>query len=201
MARPPYQYSPTVARFRNPDTGRWITRVQVREWLDKFIAASQANILAASTSYRAGNTSLAEWQSIVRDEVKDSHLMAEALARGGWGQLTQADFGRTGQRIREQYRYLGAFTAAVRDGTQRLDGQFMNRAKMYSASARSAFYASQGAVLADAGYTRERSLLHPAEHCQECVDEAARGWVSIGQLTPIGERTCLSSDKCTVEYA
>lgn len=197
----PYDWSGAVARFRDPDTGRWITRVQVRAWLDKFIAASQANIQDASTSYREGTIALDAWQAIIRDEIKDSHLMAEALARGGWNQLTQADFGRVGQRVREQYKYLGAFTEQMRSGDARLDGAFLARAKMYSASARSAFYQSQSAVLADAGYTKERSLLHPAEHCADCVNESERGWVPIGELIPIGERQCLNNDRCTVEYS
>jgi hypothetical protein len=200
MARPPFQFSGSTARFRDPDTGRWITRVQVRQWLDQYIAASQAKVLEASNALRAGQITLASWQSTMRDEIKDSHLVAEALARGGWNQLTPADFGRVGQRVRAQYRFLAAFTTQLRDGTVRLDGGFLARAKMYAASSRPAFYASQGVVLAGAGYTHERSLLHASEHCDVCVSEAERGWVQIGRLIPIGERTCLGNDRCTVEY-
>ena len=200
MARP-LEFNANVVRFRDPDTGRWITRDQVRTWLDKYIIASQAAVQAASLAYRSGTMSLADWQAVLRDETKDAHLVAEALARGGWKQLTHADFGRVGQRVRVQYRFLADFTAQLRDGTARLDGSFLARAKMYIASARAAFYASQGEVLANAGYTHERSLLAPAEHCQECIDEAAKGWSPIGSLKPIGSRTCLANDACHMVYS
>ena len=201
MARRPLAWNGNAARFRNPDTGRWVTRTEVRQWLDRYIAASQAAILDASNAYRNGALALGDWQDALRDEIKSAHLMAEGLARGGWAQLTAADFGRVGQRVRVQYAFLADFTSQLADNRIRLDGAFLSRAKMYAASARSAFYASQGDALESAGYTRERSLLHPAEHCDVCVSEAERGWVPIGQLIPIGQRTCLGNDRCTVEYA
>jgi len=190
-----------AAQFRDPDTGRWITRVQVRSWIDKFIAASQAKLLEASSAYRAGNLSLDEWQATMREEIKDAHLTAEALARGGWNQLTPADFGRVGQRVRAQYRFLAGFTEDLRRGAVRLDGAFLNRAKSYAGSALAGFYGSMGDVAASAGLTRERSMLSVAEHCQGCIDEAAKGWVPIGTLTPIGQRPCLGNDKCHMAYA
>jgi hypothetical protein len=201
MARPPFQFSSRAVRYRDPDSGRWINRDQVRAWLDRYISASQSAIVDASNAFRSGNLSLAGWQAAMRDEIKDAHLVAEALARGGWKQLQAADFGRVGQRVRAQYRFLESFTAQLRRGEVRLDGSFLNRARMYASSARAGFYASQGALLATAGYTHERSLLHPAEHCAGCVAEAERGWVPIGHLVPIGERTCLVNCKCAFEFA
>ena len=52
-----------------------------------------------------------------------------------------------------------------------------------------------------AGMTEERNFLEPdADHCQECWDEAAKGWSPLGTLIPIGERTCLTKCQCKFEY-
>ena len=37
-------------------------------------------------------------------------------------------------------------------------------------------------------------------NCDECVSEAARDWVPIGEEVPIGERQCLTHCHCSLEY-
>lgn len=199
--RSPYLYQPRAARYRNPATGRYISRGQVRQWVDQNIAASQRRIQQLSEALREGTINLAEWQAGMREEIKRVHLGSEMLIRGGKTQMTPADFGRVGQRVRAQYGYLNDFTEQLRRGEIRTDGSFFSRAKMYAASSRTAYHKSERDQLSALGYTKERSLLHPAEHCDLCVSEAERGWVPIGELIPIGERTCLGNDKCSIAYA
>ena len=199
--RQPYQWNAAAARFRDPETGRYISRAQVRQWIDRNIAASQARIQTLSEELRTGAIDLGEWERGMREEVKRTQLASEMLLRGGRNQMTQADFGRVGQRVRAQYDYLAAFVDDLRSGSVRTDGGFLARAKMYAAASRSAFHESERDQLAGLGYTKERSVLHPAEHCALCVSEAARGYVPIGELIPIGERTCLGNDKCSIVYS
>lgn len=137
----------------------------------------------------------------MREEIKRTQIASEMLARGGRAQMTAADFGRVGQRVREQYRFLRDFARQLRDGSIRTDGTFLNRAKMYAAAARVAFEESVGDLLANLGYRVEWNVLHPAEHCGVCVSETARGQVPIGSLIPIGQRTCRGNDKCEIRYA
>lgn len=201
MARQtPYAFNARAARYRDPATGRFIPRSDVRQWLDRDIAASQARIQSTSNELRSGAIDLAEWQRIMREEIKQTQLAAEMLLRGGRNQMTQADFGRVGQRVREQYAFLNRLTDEIRAGTIRADGTFLNRAKMYAASARVGFHEGLSAQLGELGYTHERSVLHPAEHCGVCVSEAARGYVPLGDLIPIGARTCLGNDKCSMLF-
>jgi hypothetical protein len=201
MARSPYQYNGRAGRFRNPDTGRFISRAEVRDAIDRIILASQRRAQGATDDVRAGRISLDEWQRILREEIKRTQLDAEMLARGGRAQMTAADFGRVGQRVREQYRFLRDFAQQLKDGAIRTDGTAINRAKMYSAASRAAFHESERDVMQAAGYTHERSMLAIAEHCDVCVREAARGSVPIGTLIPIGDRSCLSNCRCSIAYA
>lgn len=200
MSRPGrYGWNAASARFYDRATGRYVSRDTMRLGLDDVLAAAEAEVRAASDQLRSGAIDLAEWQRVMRDVVKETMLDAEALARGGWEQLTPADFGRVGQAVRAQYAYLDGFTADIRSGLP-LDGRFLSRAAMYAKAARPFFHDEQAQLLADTGYTEERNVLHAAEHCGGCVDMTALGWVPIGTLIPIGERDCLGNDRCTVRY-
>lgn len=200
MNRKVYQWDPSTARFRDPDTGRYIARAEVTGLVDTVILTSQRRITIASDLFRGGTTTLAEWQAEMRQEIKRVHLATEALVRGGWNQLGPSDYGRVGARVKEQYAYLSDFTTQLQAGTIRTDGTFMARARLYAASVRAALHESMTEVVMAAGYTEERNVLHPAEHCVECLDQSAAGYVPLGTLVPIGARQCLGNDKCTMRY-
>jgi hypothetical protein len=201
MSRSPYRWNDRAALFRDPATGRFVSRDTVRGWIDQSILKSQQRIQLVTDDVRAGRITVDEWQVTMREEIKRTQLASEMLARGGRAQMTPADFGRVGQRVRVQYGYLRDFASQLVDRSIRTDGSFLNRAKMYAAASRGAFHETEGDVLADAGYTLERNILAIAEHCEQCVIETRRGFVAIGSLIPIGERTCLVNCRCRLEYA
>jgi hypothetical protein len=195
-----YQWDPATVRYRDPVTGRYITRDAVREILDGLITKSQQRITHFSNEYRQGGIAITEWRDLMRIEIKNTLLAAEALASGGWAQLDAAAFGRVGARVKTQYQYLAAFTQQLLNGTQRTDGTFLNRARQYAAASRPAFHESMLEGARNAGYRLERNVLHPAEHCTECLDMTALGKVPLGTLVPIGSRLCRGNDRCTVRY-
>lgn len=200
MKRNTYQWDPSTARFRDPVSGRYVARTEVTAIVDQIILKSQARITTVSENFRAGRLTLAEWQAEMRQEIKRVHLATEAMVRGGWDQLGPSDYGRVGARVKEQYAYLSDFTQQLMDGSIRTDGSFMARARLYAASVRASLHESMTEVVMAAGYTEERNVLHPAEHCAECLDQSAAGYVPLGTLVPIGARQCLGNDKCTMRY-
>lgn len=200
MPSKPYGWDPVTIRYRDPVTGRYITRDAVRQVMDELITKSQQRITTASDALRSHQLSLLEWRDIMRTEIKNIHLASEALASGGWAQLDAGAFGRVGARVKTQYQYLENFMRQVLDGTQRTDGTFFNRARQYVASARPAFHESMLEGARAAGYRFERNILHPAEHCTECLDMSALGKVPLGTLIPIGSRICRGNDRCSIRY-
>jgi predicted ArsR family transcriptional regulator len=89
----------------------------------------------------------------------------------------------------------------IASGSQPLNGSFLARAAMYARSGRGTFWAVRKTRSALDGATMERRVLGVAEHCDECAEEASRGWVPIGTLTPIGGLRCLTNCKCQFEYS
>jgi hypothetical protein len=195
----PYEWNPSATRYFDPATGRFLSRDAVRKAFDSVIDSERDRLMEAANELRAGNITLAEWQATMRQAIKDTALNAAYVAVGGVNQMGAADYGWVGAYTREQYAYLNEFTTQIRNGLP-LDGLFIRRAGMYASTARGAFHELQQDVQRDAGYTRERSLLHPAEHCDECVDQASIGIVPLGTCIPIGQRQCLGNCHCTMRY-
>ncbi|MGI8765690.1 MAG: hypothetical protein ACR2KM_04130 [Gemmatimonadaceae bacterium] len=193
-----YTWDRASARYRAA-SGRYVGAQDVRHALDEAIVSANDRITLLSERLRTRKISVDEWQLGMRQAVKETQLYGAASARGGWAQMSPADYGAVGRRVRDQYAYLDRFAADIRAGLP-TDGQFLSRARMYGASAR----VSMEAVVRDEailrGATEGRSVLHVAEHCAQCVDEAAAGFRPVDEVAPIGSRTCGVYDRCTMEY-
>jgi hypothetical protein len=133
-------------------------------------------------------------------EIKRTQLGAQALLRGGWSQLTESDYGVINSRVKEQLDYLHNFTEELRAGSVRTDGQFFNRARLYPAASRVGYHEDERPLMTAEGYREEHNILHPAEHCSQCVECWVQGWVPIGTLPLIGSRQCFGNDRCTIRY-
>jgi hypothetical protein len=143
----------------------------------------------------------------MREAVKDANLYSAAAARGGWAQMTPADFGRVGRAVRDQYAYLDRFAADIADEDNPLvlDGRFLARAALYAGSGRKLFHEIERDEMLDARRgaraQRDRPIgreLHRRNG--SCEAETARGWVAVGALVPIGGRKCKGNCKCRIEY-
>ena len=141
----PYRWEPNAGvsgRYRDTSTGRYVQGAAVRRELDRYLDNSDP-AKALAEALRGRQLSVADWEVAMRRHVKNVNLNAIALERGGWANLTPADFGRVGQIVREQYAYLKGFAADIASGKQRLDGTLGTRAKLYSQAARTSLYKSK----------------------------------------------------------
>jgi hypothetical protein len=197
----PFTWDPRSLRYRDR-LGRFVSRVEVRSALDIAIDNAQVRMLARAEDFRAGRISLELWRADTAVSLKQIHLYSAAVARGGWGQMTPADFGRVGQILKKQYLYLDNFTMEIVSGVQAVDGRFLSRVKLYAQSGRATYHAIDQFVQDAAGMTQKRNLLHASESCDECLAMHALGWVDLDddRYIPIGERTCITNCKCDEEF-
>ena len=195
-----FTWDSKASRYRDWQ-GHFVPPKRVRLALDKALDATARDIRVFTQQFRDREISLIEWRREMRAAIKDSQLYAGAAARGGFAQFDQVDFGRIGGLTGKQYKHLEDFLKQINDGSTPFDGRIVSRAALYVQSARATYERMRMIEQRDNNsMTEERSLLHPAEHCDECIAEAAKGWQPIGSLIPIGERTCLGNDRCTMEY-
>lgn len=193
-----YRWNEAAGRFIDP-RGRFVSHSTVRSALDESIRNSQKRLRDLAQALREGRINLPQWQISMANELKAGHLAASAVGRGGLAQLTQADLGRAGQAIKKQYERLNTFALQIENGYP-LDGRFLRRVDLYAESPRSAYYIFHGLEMAQHGYEYEENVLGSGDSCAGCLEETARGRVPIGELVPVGERTCLTRCKCLISY-
>lgn len=180
--------------------GRFLSAREVREALDTALQAGTGRTRDLAVALRERRISLADWHVGMMRELKTAHLYGAAAARGGWQNMTPADYGRVGQQVRKQYEYLRGFGADILSGKQPLDGTLLSRAELYGQSGRVTYHAVEQREMVVRGRTEERNVRHPADSCPGCLAETARGWVAVGSLRPVGSRDCRTRDRCTIEY-
>jgi hypothetical protein len=194
-----FSFSPETGRYRLA-SGRFVPDVTVREALDTVIQAQADQMRSLTQSLIDGAITLADWQRQSIQAIKLAHLEGLALARGGWQQLTQADFGWVGQRLRVQYTYLSQFAQQIADGSQTLGAGALVRAEMYAEAGRATHREAQRRLAEDRGMVEERNQLGAVDHCGGCVSQTAAGWVPLGTLVPVGSRDCLSRCGCWMQW-
>ena len=197
----PYRWEPNAGvsgRYRD-ERGRFVASSTVRRELDRYLDTDDpAKALAEALRGRAVN--LADWEVAMRRHVKNTHLNAIAMERGGWANLTPSDYGRAGQIIREQYGYLRGFANDIASGKQRLDGTLGVRAHLYSQAGRNSYYRSKAENISDR-VTHQRSIRGKRDSCWQCVELDRKVFRIDDSSFPLpGRRVCNHNCGCYVEY-
>lgn len=135
----------------------------------------------------------------MRDALRDTYAAEYMAGKGGRNAMTQADWGRLGHMLREQYVYLNEFATEVADG-KLSQAQIAARANLYFNSATQAFERGRVAVrgislpaMPGDGSSECRSnckcrweieetatewrctwVLSAAEHCPTCNERASK---------------------------
>ena len=144
---------------------------------------------------------LVQWQESVREALKLAHVQAAIIGNGGRDNMQASDWGRIGQRLRAEYRYLEGFARDLLAGSISTP-MAIARIGMYSQAVRCSYWEGSAIRQERQGYSLMRRILDPqAKHCEDCVRFAARGVVPIGSLPMPGQRcACLSNCRCRVQY-
>ena len=197
----PYRWEPDTGaggRYRD-ERGRFVSSTTVRRELDRYLSNDDP-AKALAQGLRNRELSLADWEIAMRRHIKTTHLNSIALERGGYANMTPADYGRAGQIVREQYGYLKRFAGQIASGEQRLDGTLDRRAQLYTQAGRETFYRSKHANLRG-GVDMVRSIRNARDSCRECVELAGK-WFRVGDpaYKMPGQRICNKNCLCSEEY-
>lgn len=201
---PRYVWDAEVSRYRYKATGRLVPDATVQRALEDAIAKEEQRALRIGVQMQRGSLTPSEFQRQMTDVIGNVHYFSAAAGIGGWGRLNTADAGFVESRIDEQLSWLKNLTKDIRSGLP-LDGQFFNRVGSYAKSGRTTYFEMLGETKAAGGMTRDRNVLHPADHCEgegSCLEQSDLGWLRIGdpRRTQPGQRKCRGNCLCTMEY-
>lgn len=202
---PDWRWATDSSRYRDLQTGRFVSQAQVRDWSGQAAKASGDAVTEMAEMLGDGRLNVRDWTLLMRDEIKDVYIQQYVAAKGGLSQMTQRDWGSIGGMLRDQYRYLDRFARQVADGEVPAS-RVATRARLYTTSSKEAFERATQRVMVAGGMTEVHWRLHPAEHCEDCVAFAAMGWQPIasrpyGDAIPgSGHTRCLTNCACTLSY-
>lgn len=141
-----WRWEPNLRRYRNAETGRFIGAKGMVDLRDTFVARQKAQTADLAARLTGGELDTAQWVTQMRQVVKQTYIDEYVMARGGRAQLTQADYGRLGAMLKEQYKYLQGFERDILSG-KLTSGQIATRAGMYIDSATQAFERAQAVAV------------------------------------------------------
>lgn len=110
-----------------------------------------------------------QWTLDMRELIKNTYRAQYELAIGGRENMTQADYGRLGGILAEQYRYLQGFAEDIAAGRMTLS-QAMYRARMYINSSTQAFERARAA-----GYGLDLPQ-YPGDGSTQCLTNCKCEW-------------------------
>jgi len=195
-----WSYDQKSGRYRD-ERGRFLSKASVEKLLDKRIDKLDATLRRFTRMLIDEQITLDQWQGSVRESLKAAHIQAAVIGHGGRANMGSAEYGRIGQRLREEYTYLQGF---VRDLLSEAVSAPMALARvgLYAQSVRGSYW--QGAELRQEkqGYSlMQRILDSQAQHCADCLRYASQGVVPIGTVPLPGRRCeCGSRCRCSVRY-
>jgi len=198
---PKWVYEPSTNRYRDTATGRFIGQEKRVELRDEWTQSQKLVTDKLAEDYDSGKLSLSDFVKGMREEIKINNIEQYLLGAGGRNNMTPADWGRLGNRIKGQYEFMQEFGQDILDADPPLTlAQIQARARMYVDSS-TAMYERANALAAgmpdlpeypadgkqdcksnckchwqieDKGKAWEATwvLEETAEHCESCIDNA-----------------------------
>jgi hypothetical protein len=163
------------------------------------VAAVRPVVLSVTDALIAGSLRLSAWFRSMRDALVPGYF-AGALAVLDDPDPPPADVAAIVAEANRQVGYLGRFRGEIANATHILGPATLARASMYAGAIWSLAMNVQRAEKNRDGMRAEKNQLGPADHCSGCLSQTLRGWVPIGSLVAPGERQCLTSCRCWLEY-
>jgi len=195
-----WSYDRNSGRYRD-EKGRFLSQSAVEKLVDARIDRLDGTLKRLTRMLVDGNITLDQWQASIREQIKAAHLQAAIIGHGGKDGMDSAEYGRVGQRLRQEYAYLQGFARDLLGA--RLSGAVaVARAGLYAQSVRGSFWQGTELRKQEQGFSLMRRILDPqAQHCQDCLDYASRGVVPVGSLPLPGQRcACRARCRCRIEY-
>ena len=166
-----YRVTRAGAEALGQRAGTYVGQSRMVQLRDAFIAQSKVRTNALAAQIANGDITLQQWQMGMREVIKDTYINEYMLGAGGRNAMTQSDWGRVGQMVREQYEYVDRFARDIADGRYTEAG-IAARARMYPESASQAY---------ERGNTESRGMpqlpAYPGDGSTQCLSNCKCRWL------------------------
>ena len=181
--------------------GRRVKREVLRAAAELVVQNAAADVGRVTERLANGAASLGEWEREMQDALKRLHMAQTALARGGWQQMAPANWRAAEKALRFHYPYLRGFAQDIASGRVPLQSpQLLSRAQQYVMAGRATYENERLALHTERGFAEAKRVLAATHHCGVCEEWAAKGWMPINEMLPIGDAQCRVNCNCVIVY-
>lgn len=140
-----YRLTAEGAEVTGQRPGTFVGQARMIQYRERWIEAQKPAVNNLASQLANGNITLPQWEIQMRNEVRTNIINQYMLGHGGRNSMTQADWGRVGNLVRDQYGYLHRFAGQIADGTITSENAIAARSRMYVEASGQAF--ERGRVL------------------------------------------------------
>ena len=201
-----YEYDQDRKVYVNKRTGRDVTEDQLRRYVRKVSDEASRQMKKDTQQLIAGIIMLTVWYSRMRNLMMALYKTVWILGIGGFVFDDNIQRNLFYLFTLMQFNWLDNFSEQVYSGMQPLNGFAMTRAGLYGRTANGMWQNIRLLQAEETGYTEGMRVLGVTEdHCMNsdrpgCIEQAARGWVPIRSIVPIGQCTCFSNCLCRLRF-
>ena len=197
---PAFKWEKNSNRYRNKETGRFISKEAVYTLTQKRIEYVKGDLGSVGQLLLDGKINLKAWQQQTAETLKILHTQQYLLGVGGQKALQKSDYLEVGRELKSQYQYLRNFAIDLTQGKM-TPAQFSARLAMYADAAKVSFFRGEKVAAGRTGFTHGRRILGISEHCSDCPAITALGIVPIEELIlPTQRCSCKIRCKCKIIY-
>lgn len=140
----PWTYDQTSHRYRRTSNGQYIGQAKMVELRDAFVDAKRSVAGDLAKQIGKGDITVQQWEMELRKQVKTAFVDEYVLGKGGRNAMTQSDWGKVGNMVKDQYAYAHQFARDIADG-KLSQAQIEARSNLYFNAATEAFERGQAA--------------------------------------------------------
>ena len=201
-ANNPFTYSRSELRFYL--RGKAIDPALQKAGAEALIKTARFNISDISLKLQQGKIDTAEWYAAMKEQTKLLHMGQAALARGGFENMSAADWKKVEPKIFDQWAGVeGKFPGLRRfaedvergrygraDGVgQVMNGVVTQRSGMYADSSRATYENTRTEAHTEAGYAFGTRVKGAVDSCPTCINENGVKR-PIADVVEIGDSEC-----------
>jgi hypothetical protein len=191
-----FTFDRTAQQYRYKDSGKFVGKKAIENLTIKAIVQVENDLTTITDLLVAGKIEVAAWEDATKAALKNLHTWNYMLGAGGEKQMSQADYGALGQKIKQEYKYLRGVAEELIQGNLTED-QLRVRMAQYAASGGTTHELGRSKSHQKAGYFWEKRLRTKINSCESCYTYAEMGWQSIGSLPDAGQKCeCKSNCGC-----
>lgn len=193
-------YNNTAQRWYSTGNGRFVSQQSVVDEMHRHQEATYDVLDSTTRQLYAGSINLQQWELAVASELKDAHLAQALFAIGGKNNATQANYGRVGGTLRDEYGYLHNFANDISAGRVS-EAQALARIKQYGKATQQSYHREWVQVRKG---KKINWNVNPGENCSGCLDMQSQNPHDAESMTKFpgsGDTPCRGNCNCTLSEA